>query len=155
MKFSLLVFYAIIYLMVSSSVAFGECIYAALVSTVATGLTVTASRMAGINQHFRLGWITRFIRPTFGIVFEMWPLTVALATSLCRRRRIVADINRRSFEPGESDSALDRGRRALVTVAISLSPASLVLERDVDCRELTIASVAVGEPATPDRRWPL
>lgn len=155
MKLFLIALYAIIYLMISGSVAFEECIYAILVSIAATGLTVTASRLAGINQHFRSNWAARFFRPTVDIVREIWPLTVALATALRRRRRIAATITRRAFDPGESSIALDQGRRALVTVAISLSPASLVLERDVDCRSLTIASVAVSEPGTVDQRWPL
>ncbi|RYY15850.1 MAG: hypothetical protein EON55_05540 [Alphaproteobacteria bacterium] len=141
--------------MVSSSVAVGELVYAVLVSIVATGLTLTASRLAGINQDFRPAWAARFFKPAVGIVRETWPLTMALAAALRRRRRITAAITRRTFDPGESGSALDQGRRALVTVAISLSPASLVLERDVDCRTLTIASIAVSEPAIVDRRWPL
>lgn len=155
MKLCLFLVYAIIYLMISSSVAFGECVYAVLVSIVATGLTLTASRLAGIDQGFRPAWAVRFFQPIIGIVREMWPLTVALAKALRRRRRIAATITRRAFDPGESIIALDQGRRALVTVAISLSPASLVLERDVDCRSLTVASVAVSEPAIADQRWPL
>lgn len=155
MKSFLFLLYAFMYLMISSSVALGECVYAVLVSVAATGLTLTASRLAGIDQHFRFAWTIRFFQPTVGIVREMWPLTVALAKALRRRRRIAATITRRAFDPGEGSSALDQGRRALVTVAISLSPASLVLERDVDCRDLTVASVAVSEPAMADQRWPL
>lgn len=80
---------------------------------------------------------------------------MALAQARRHRRRVAAIVTCRAFDPGASSNALDYGRRALVTVAISLSPASLVLKRDVDCRNLTIASVAVSEPAITDQLWPL
>lgn len=155
MKVFLPLFYLVIYLTISSSVAPEEWIYAALIAGLATGLVLAIRRMAGVDQRFRPGWAVRLVRPTAAVVCEVWPLTVALGRALGRRRRVGATLARRAFDPGESDGALGRGRRALVTIAISMSPASLVLERDVDCRELTIASVGVAEPGTADRRWPL
>ena len=144
------------YLLVSGSFAGGELLYAAGVATGATILTVATMRIAGMNQHLRFAWGARLLRPLIEVVSQLWPLTMALVGALRQRRRVVASLDRRTFDPGESERAEDRGRRALVTLAISISPATLVLERDVDRRELTIARVGIAATApAPDDRWPI
>lgn len=153
----LYILFALVYLAVSASFAPGEIVYAAIAAGVASGMTLFVVRLADMEQRVRLRWLRHLLRPCADVVGQVWPLTRTLVAAVAQRRSVAAALVSRDFDPGSGESADDRGRRALVTLAASLGPAGLVLNHDVDCDRLTIAEVgrsdATGAAADPE--WPV
>ena len=148
---------ALAYLAFSGAASLGEAIFAIVAGVLATFATLAVMRLADMQEIVEARWLTRLARPLLDVVIEVVPLTAALCVALARRERLAAATETRDFEPGSAEDPRDRGRRALVTIAISLAPARLVIDSDVDAREIRTCRIGVKAMAKvpEDRRWPL
>ena len=75
-----------------------------------------------------------------------------LATALVRNTE--GHTIEQPFHRGRLDDTRDRGRRAIVVLAISLAPDSYVLRLPVDEETIVIHAFTLGSPGT-DPRWPV
>ena len=153
----LFVLFALAYVAFSGSVSTGETIVAGFGALLATCGTLALMRLADMQEVVEGRWLIRLGRPLSDMAFEVVPLTWTLLGTLYRRERLVAETETRSFDPGKAENRRDRGRRGLVTIAISLAPARLVINSDVDAREIRTCRIGVkAQPSVPrDLRWPL
>ena len=153
----LFVVFALAYVAFSGSVSVGEAVVAGVAAAIATCGTLALMRLADMQEVVEGRWLIRLARPFLDMAIEVVPLTWALLTALSRRERLVAATETRSFDPGKAENPRDRGRRGLVTIAISLAPARLVIDSDVDAREIRTCRIGVREqpPVPKDLRWPL
>ena len=153
----LFVLFALAFLAFSGEISFGEMIVAIIAATLATFGTLALMQLADMQEIVEGRWLVRLARPILDMAVEVVPLTRTLFVALFRRRRLTAETETRRFDPGAADNPRDRGRRALVTIAISLAPARLVIDSDVDAREIRTCRIGVkAQPPVPDDlRWPL
>ena len=153
----LFVVFSLAYVAFSGSVSIGEAIVAGVAATLATCGTLALMRFADMQEVVEARWLPRLARPLLDMAIEIVPLAWTLLTAVSRRERLTALTETRSFDPGRAENPRDRGRRALVTIAISLAPARLVIDSDVDAREIRTCRIGVKErpPVPDDPRWPL
>lgn len=149
--------FAFSYVAFSGSVSGGEVIVAGVAALLATCCTLALMRLADMQEIVEARWLFRLGRPFLDMAIEVVPLAWALLKALARRERLAAETETRSFDPGKAENPRDRGRRGLVAIAISLAPARLVIDSDVDAREIRTCRIGVREqPSIPkDPRWPL
>lgn len=145
------------YFAVTGIVGPGEFAYAALASVLSAYGALVIFRLADMEERVRIGWLLKLSRSAANVVLEVWPMTRSLFSALLRGDKLRSRDEAWPFDPGGSEDPDDRGRRALVTLGISLAPARLVVNEDVDDGRLDIASIAVApkDPDRIDRRWPL
>ena len=116
-----------------------------------------AVRLAGVRQWLEAKWLVRLGKPAMDVVIQIVPLSGTLVASVASGRNLCATLSERRFDPGEDEDPVAAGRRALVAVGLSIAPASLICERDLDCGELTVAAIGLKPPPENgvDPCWPL
>jgi hypothetical protein len=143
------------YLLFVGEVSPTELIAAALATSVATGLGMLLHRSRSRKLLLlRAPWPRLVGRPLAALFPDSVRVGGVLLQALWRRPRGAAGmVMRQPFHPGEA-SALDAGRRGLVTLGLSLAPNGYVLRIPDDRTALLIHRLA---PAAPDANqdWPV
>ena len=129
-----------------------EIVAGAIISTLCTLLLASALR--GSRLRVPLPWLRYLARVPMAMLRDVFVVSWRVLRSLFSGEELVGLLTRIPFDCGPNDSALDRGREALVVLAICAAPNTLVA--DVDSRGTLLIHELIAAPL-PHRsdRWPL
>jgi multisubunit Na+/H+ antiporter MnhE subunit len=108
-----------------------ELYAAAAAGAVSAGIAMLVRAYAAPRVRFERRWLVRTARVPLSVVAEFGVVTRVLVRALVERRVPSGEFRAVPFPAGGSRPA-ERGRRALVTMAIGYSPNSYVVDIDQD-----------------------
>ena len=125
------VFLMVLWLLLTGTLDPQETAIGALVAAVAAVSAVVISVLGIIRWKIRPAWLLRLPALAWRIVADNWRVLSLLVRHLAGRAPVRGTFRALPFDPGGDDS-LAATRRALITLAISISPNTYVVGIDND-----------------------
>jgi len=126
-----------LWLLLVGTVAVDELITGAAAAALAASLAVAVHRRGYIEFQPRARWLTELPRLCLGIATDTGRLAVALWQAAVLRRPVRGSMIAVPFHHG-GDNGRDGARRALVNLAVSITPNSYVVDIDPDADRLLV-----------------
>ena len=147
------VLFAGIYLLLAGKITITEILAGAGATTVALAFAVLRRGAARRRLRLRVPWLQVIGAPLVSLFPDAGRVALVLLRAVLRRPAGAAgSAVRQPFAPGTADPE-DAGRRALVTLGISLAPNGYVLDLPNDGCCLLLHRLAPASPSA-DMRWP-
>jgi hypothetical protein len=108
-----------------------ELIAAACAALLGTGLALGARRQRLLRFRFEPRWLVKALKEPYVIIRELGVVLWALVLHLARVRPVAGAYRAIPFPAGRED-AVSAGRRAMATLADTLSPNTLPLDVDIE-----------------------
>jgi hypothetical protein len=106
-----------------------EEIAAVCAATLGTGFAVALRKQRLLRFSFEGAWLAKAVTALWKIAQELVVITWALALHVARARRVVSAYRAIPF-PAGGDDAVSTGRRAVASLADSLSPNTMPIDVD-------------------------